>query len=132
MGLTLGLTLAVFLLVVLVLVSMLLFVKAKLSPSGKITIDINDGEKILEVDGFKITFKAYLKSNCFSYRYANYHTLKCQFLVIIPVNSSNYNQDTMACIGLVGIKQTSSQGHPLVVSNKKLIWQKQQSFKSIR
>jgi Na+-transporting NADH:ubiquinone oxidoreductase subunit F len=30
---------------------MLLFVKAKLSPSGKITIDINDGEKIIEVDG---------------------------------------------------------------------------------
>jgi len=51
MGLTLGLTLGVFLLVVLVLVSMLLFVKAKLSPAGKITIDINNGEKVLEVDG---------------------------------------------------------------------------------
>lgn len=51
MGLTLGLTLAVFLIVVLVLVSMLLFVKAKLSPAGKITIDINDGEKVIEVDG---------------------------------------------------------------------------------
>ena len=51
LSLGLTLTLAVFLLVVLVLVSMLLFVKAKLSPSGKITIDINDGEKIIEVDG---------------------------------------------------------------------------------
>lgn len=51
MGLTLGLTLAVFLIVVLVLVSMLLFVKAKLSPAGKITIDINDGERVIEVDG---------------------------------------------------------------------------------
>ena len=51
MGLTVGLTLGVFLLVVLILVSMLLFVKAKLSPSGKITIDINNGEKIIEVDG---------------------------------------------------------------------------------
>lgn len=51
MGLTLGLTLAVFLLVVLILVSMLLFVKAKLSPAGKITIDINDGERVIEVDG---------------------------------------------------------------------------------
>ena len=48
MGLTLGLTLAVFLLVVLILVSMLLFVKAKLSPAGKITIDINDGERVIE------------------------------------------------------------------------------------
>ncbi len=51
MGLTIGITIAAFLLVVLVLVGMLLFVKAKLSPSGKITIDINDGERILEVDG---------------------------------------------------------------------------------
>ena len=40
-----------FLVVVLALVGMLLFVKAKLSPSGKIKIDINDGEKIIEVDG---------------------------------------------------------------------------------
>ena len=46
-----GITVAAFLVVILVLVSMLLFVKAKLSPAGKITIDINDGEKILEVDG---------------------------------------------------------------------------------
>jgi Na+-transporting NADH:ubiquinone oxidoreductase subunit F len=30
---------------------MLLFVKAKISPKGKLVIDINDGEKILEVDG---------------------------------------------------------------------------------
>ncbi len=51
MGLTIAITLAVFLVVVLTLVSMLLFAKAKLSPSGTITIDINNGERILEVDG---------------------------------------------------------------------------------
>ncbi len=51
MGLTIGLTIAAFLLVVLTLVGMLLFVKAKLSPAGKIQIDINDGEKVIEVDG---------------------------------------------------------------------------------
>lgn len=49
--LTIGITIAAFLLVVMTLVSVLLFVKAKLSPSGKITIDINDGERIVEVDG---------------------------------------------------------------------------------
>ncbi len=49
-GLTIGLTLAVFLGVVLLLVSVLLFAKAKLSPSGKIKITIN-GDKVLEVDG---------------------------------------------------------------------------------
>ena len=51
MGLTIGITIAAFLVVVLTLVGMLLFVKAKLSPSGKIKIDINNGERILEVDG---------------------------------------------------------------------------------
>ncbi len=51
MGLTVIITIIAFLAVVLVLVSMLLFVKAKLSPAGKITIDINDGERVIEVDG---------------------------------------------------------------------------------
>lgn len=49
-GLTITTTLIVFLMVVLALVSVLLFAKAKLSPSGKIKITIN-GDKILEVDG---------------------------------------------------------------------------------
>ncbi|MCR9172927.1 MAG: NADH:ubiquinone reductase (Na(+)-transporting) subunit F [bacterium] len=48
---TIGITIAAFLVVILVLVSMLLFVKAKLSPAGKIKIDINNGEKVIEVDG---------------------------------------------------------------------------------
>ena len=51
MGFTVGITIAAFLVVVLTLVGMLLFVKAKLSPSGKIKIDINNGERVLEVDG---------------------------------------------------------------------------------
>lgn len=38
-----------FLLVVLVLVGLLLFAKAKLIPSGKVKLDINDGERSLEV-----------------------------------------------------------------------------------
>lgn len=51
MGLTVGITVVVFLMVVLLLVSVLLFAKAKLSPSGKIKISINGGERVLEVDG---------------------------------------------------------------------------------
>ncbi len=43
-------SMVVFLLVMLTLVSILLFTKAKLSPSGKIKITIN-GEKIIEVEG---------------------------------------------------------------------------------
>lgn len=50
MGLTVGITVVVFLMVVLLLVSVLLFAKAKLSPSGKIKITIN-GDTTLEVDG---------------------------------------------------------------------------------
>ncbi|MDX1446520.1 NADH:ubiquinone reductase (Na(+)-transporting) subunit F [Lishizhenia sp.] len=50
MGLGIIITVAVFLIVVLLLTSMLLFAKAKLSPSGKIKITIN-GDKELEVDG---------------------------------------------------------------------------------
>lgn len=40
-----------FLAVTLVLVVLLLFAKAKLTTSGKVTIDINDGKKVVEVDG---------------------------------------------------------------------------------
>ena len=43
-------SIAVFLLVIFTLVGLLLFVKTKLSPSGKIKIMIN-GEKELSVDG---------------------------------------------------------------------------------
>lgn len=51
MGEVLIITLIAFLVVILTLTAMLLFVKAKISPKGKITIDINDGERVLEVDG---------------------------------------------------------------------------------
>ena len=50
MGAVITITLVVFTIMILLLVSLLLFVKAKLSPSGKIKITIN-GEKTLEVDG---------------------------------------------------------------------------------
>lgn len=51
MGMTLTITIVAFLLVILSLTAMLLFVKAKISPKGKIKIDINHGERIVEVDG---------------------------------------------------------------------------------
>lgn len=51
MTLTVTITIIAFLLVILTLTSMLLFVKAKISPKGKISIDINNGEKVIEVDG---------------------------------------------------------------------------------
>lgn len=49
MGSTIIITLAVFLTVTLLLVGLLLFAKAKLSPSGLVKIQIN-GEKTLEVE----------------------------------------------------------------------------------
>lgn len=50
-GLSIAITVTVFLVLIMILVAVLLYAKAKLSPSGKITININEGEKILEVDG---------------------------------------------------------------------------------
>ena len=49
MGITIGLSIAVFLIVTLLLVSLLLYAKAKLSPSGAVKLSIN-GEKIIEVE----------------------------------------------------------------------------------
>ena len=43
-------SISVFLLLILTLITVILFVKTKLSPSGKIKIMIN-GEKEIEVDG---------------------------------------------------------------------------------
>ncbi len=51
MGITLAITIVAFLAVILALTAMLLFAKAKLSPKGKIRININHGEMELEVDG---------------------------------------------------------------------------------
>lgn len=51
MGMTLTITIVAFLAVILALTAMLLFVKAKISPKGKIKIDINHGERVIEVDG---------------------------------------------------------------------------------
>ena len=39
-----------FLAVILLLVALLLFAKAKLTSSGKVSIDINDGKKVVEVE----------------------------------------------------------------------------------
>ena len=41
---------AAFLLVTLLLVSLLLYAKAKLIPSGKVTIDINNSERIIDAE----------------------------------------------------------------------------------
>ncbi len=49
MSVTIIATIGAFLLVILLLVSVLLFAKSKLSPSGKVKIEIN-GEKTIEVD----------------------------------------------------------------------------------
>ncbi len=50
-GITTGfLSIGIFLLVILLLVGILLFAKKKLTPSGEVTIDINDGEKALTVE----------------------------------------------------------------------------------
>lgn len=50
MGLSIIIAIVAFLVVTLVLVILLLYAKAKLMPSGEVTIDINHGEKVLTVE----------------------------------------------------------------------------------
>ena len=50
MGQVIIVTVIVFAIITLLLVSLLLYVKAKISPAGKIKITIN-GDHVLEVDG---------------------------------------------------------------------------------
>lgn len=54
-----------FLAVTLVLVALLLFAKAKLTTSGKVTIDINGGKKVLEVDGGSTLLNTLAAENIF-------------------------------------------------------------------
>ena len=48
--LTIVVAIVAFLVVTLLLVALLLFAKAKLTSSGDVTIDINDGNKVLTVE----------------------------------------------------------------------------------
>ena len=50
MGFSIIIAIAAALVIVLLLVALLLFAKAKLTTSGKVTIDINDSERVLSVD----------------------------------------------------------------------------------
>lgn len=50
MGLSIIIAIVAFLVVTLILVILLLYAKAKLMPSGKVTIDINEGKKVLTVE----------------------------------------------------------------------------------
>ena len=49
MQMTILLAVIVFVIVTLILVALLLFIKAKLTPSGTVKININEGSKIVEV-----------------------------------------------------------------------------------
>ncbi len=50
MSVTVIASILAFMVVLMSLVALLLYAKAKLTPSGKVTIDINDGKKVLETD----------------------------------------------------------------------------------
>ena len=50
MGKVILIAIVAFLAVTLILVALLLFAKAKLTSSGKVKIDINDGNKVVEVE----------------------------------------------------------------------------------
>ncbi len=49
-GLVVGVSIAAFLLVILLLVTLLLYAKKKLTPQGIVSLDINDGQRVIEID----------------------------------------------------------------------------------
>ncbi len=49
-GMTVGISIVIFLLIVLLLVSVLLYAKTKLTPSGKVTLNINGGDSKIETN----------------------------------------------------------------------------------
>ena len=65
MGKVILFAIAAFLTVTLVLVVLLLFAKAKLTSSGKVSIDINGGKKVVEVEGGGTLLSALASANIF-------------------------------------------------------------------
>ncbi len=95
---------AVILIVTLVLVALLLVVKAYITPKGKVTIDINDGQKVIEVTpGSSLLStlaeqKIYLSSACGGK--GNCGQCKCRVLegggTILPTEVGFFNRKQIA------------------------------------
>ena len=66
MTLTIIVAIVAFLAVTLVLVGLLLYAKAKLTSSGDVTIDINDGEKVLTTESGSTLLVTLANNNVFS------------------------------------------------------------------
>ena len=65
MTLTIIVAIVAFLAVTLVLVGLLLYAKAKLTSSGDVTIDINDGEKVLTTESGSTLLVTLANNNVF-------------------------------------------------------------------
>ena len=95
---------AVILIVTLILVALLLFVKAKITPKGKVKIEINDGKKVVEVtpgNSLLATLaeqKIYLSSACGGK--GSCGQCKCRVLegggTILPTEVGHFNRKQIA------------------------------------
>lgn len=65
MGLTVGVSIVVFLVITLLLVALLLYAKSKLTPSGEVVININEGKKELHVNQGQTLLSALTSSKIF-------------------------------------------------------------------
>ena len=61
---TIIIAIAAFLVLTLVLVALLLYAKAKLTSSGEVTIDINDGEKVLTTERLDSASRRWPTTRC--------------------------------------------------------------------
>lgn len=64
-GVIVGISVGAFLLIILLLVGVLLFAKKKLTPSGSVSLDINDGEKVVEIEPGNTILNALSTQNIF-------------------------------------------------------------------
>ena len=66
--------------------------------------------KLLEYQGYTLSFKDYLEKHVFSYRCKNYFTCKCPYLLNVPIDG-NYDLQTWECVNLAGAFQSSTNPH---------------------
>lgn len=67
----------------------------------------------IEFNGRVLVYKCLLESKkgkWFSFRCIDHSTMKCNYLLSIPINDGNYTSD-YKCIAVIGAKQASSLGH---------------------
>lgn len=97
----------------------------------------NPSSTILEYNGFILKYKGYLQTQKFSYRCQNYNSLKCPYLLSVPINEENFvnimigDEIALQCIGIEGCQRTSTQDHNSQCKSRMALNQKKEQRNEI-